>query len=69
MVNQTLKVEGMSCEHCVHAVVGALSALPAVVDIKVDLDGGMVRFRHDPKQADLEKIKQTINDQGYEVVG
>lgn len=68
MENQMLRVEGMSCNHCVHAVVSALSALPAVVDIKVDLDSGTVRFRHDPKQADLLKIKQTINDQGYEVV-
>ncbi len=36
----TLSVDGMTCEHCVHAVTTELSALPGVTDVTVDLVPG-----------------------------
>jgi copper chaperone len=68
MENITLKVEGMSCEHCVKAVEGSVGALAGVESVKVDLKAGTVQVGFNPEQVSLEKIKETIDDQGYDVV-
>ncbi|MDR1589166.1 MAG: copper chaperone CopZ [Oscillospiraceae bacterium] len=68
MAKDIIKVEGMSCEHCVKAVTGAVSALPGVTDVTVDLDGGKVTVTYDPALSALDAIKAGIEDQGYDVV-
>lgn len=68
MEKTVLKVEGMSCEHCVKAVTNAVSALPGVSGVSVDLAGKTVTVEHDPAQSPPEKIRLEIEDQGYEVV-
>ena len=67
MKQKTLKVEGMSCEHCVKAVRGALEALPGLDGIQVDLKGGTASFGYDPATTTLETIKAAIVEEGYEV--
>jgi len=67
MENKTLKVNGMSCEHCVKAVNGALGAIRGVSDINVSLKEKTVSFKHDPSLAPLEAIKAAIVEEGYEV--
>ena len=67
MEKKILKVEGMSCEHCAKAVSDALSALPGLADVKVDLEGGTVSFSYDSSSAPLAIIKTAIIDAGYEV--
>lgn len=37
MSRQELKVQGMTCEHCVRAVTEELAALPGVSEVTVDL--------------------------------
>jgi len=66
MQNQTLKVEGMSCNHCVNSIEGALRNIG--VTGKVDLKGGTVQVQYDENNVNLEKIKQEIEEQGYDVV-
>jgi copper chaperone len=68
MSKTILTVEGMSCEHCVKAVTGAVSALPGIESVAVDLDAGLVTVVHDPDQSPLDKIKFEIEEQGYDVV-
>jgi copper chaperone len=65
----TLKVEGMSCEHCVKAVTNAVSALPGLAGVSVDLKGGTVSFSYESAQTPLETVKAAIVDAGYEVTG
>jgi len=67
MESKTLKVNGMSCEHCVKAVNGALGAINGVADIAVSLKEGTVSFKHDPSLAPLETIRAAIIEEGYEV--
>ena len=67
MEKKTLKVEGMSCEHCVKAVNNALSAIAGLADINVSLQDGTVSFSHDPALAPLESIKAAITEEGYQV--
>lgn len=65
MTNVTLKVEGMSCGHCVNSVEGAIKELGAKG--KVDLDNGIVSVEYDENQVTLEKVKEAIEEQGYSV--
>ena len=63
-----LNVEGMSCEHCVKAVTDAISALPGISSVFVDLDSNTAAIEHDPAISPVDKIKFAIEEEGYEVV-
>lgn len=69
METTVLRVEGMSCQHCVRAVTNAVGGLSGVADVKVDLAAKTATVRYDPAACPLEKIKKEIADQGYEVAG
>jgi copper chaperone len=68
MEQKTLKVEGMSCEHCVKAVTNALGGITGVTDIAVSLKDKAVSFNYDPAIATLEAIEAAITEEGYEVM-
>jgi len=68
MVKTVLNVEGMSCNHCVKAVTGAVGPLPGVTGVAVDLTAKTVTVEHNPSQTDIQKIKNAIEEQGYDVV-
>ncbi|MGG1636381.1 copper ion binding protein [Paenibacillus sp. FSL K6-3182] len=65
MKNVTLHVEGMSCNHCVNSIEGALNTIGA--QGKVDLASESVQVEFDESKLTLETIKETIEEQGYEV--
>jgi copper chaperone len=67
MEQVTLNVKGMSCGHCVKAVEGSVGDLQGVSKVKVDLAGNKVEVEYDSKEVSLGKIKDTIDDQGYDV--
>ena len=67
MEKAVLKVEGMSCEHCVRAVTEAVGGFTGVSDILVDLKGGTASFNYDPSKTPLENIKAAIIEEGYAV--
>jgi copper chaperone len=67
MEQVTLNVSGMSCGHCVKAVEGSVGELQGVNKVAVDLAKGQVAVEFDGKLVSLEKIKETIDDQGYDV--
>lgn len=67
MEKTVLNVDGMSCEHCVRAIKNAAGAVPGVSGVSVDLAAKTVTVEYDPAEADLEKIKAEIEDQGYDV--
>ena len=62
----TMKVKGMSCQHCVMSVTKALSQLDGVKNVQVDLAKGEVRFDN-TKSIGSDSIKKAITDAGYEV--
>lgn len=66
MKTETLKVEGMSCGHCVKSVEGAVKQLGA--SGKVDLEAHFVTVAYNESQVSLDAIKEAIEDQGYDVV-
>lgn len=68
MEKTVLKVDGMSCDHCVKAITKAVGALDGVNGVIVDLDAKSVTVTHDPAKAALDKIRFEIEEQGYEIV-
>ncbi|WP_456273414.1 copper chaperone CopZ [Bacillus sp. AK031] len=67
MKNITLNVTGMSCGHCVKAVEGSVGELQGVKSVKVHLDSGKVDVAYNSDEVSVETIKETIDDQGYDV--
>ena len=63
----TLQVQGMSCGHCVKAVENSVGALAGINEVKVNLAEGLVDVAFDEAQVSVDQIKETIDDQGYEV--
>lgn len=67
MQTRILDVKGMSCGHCKMSVEGALNKLDGVTDTEVDLDSGKVEVTYDEAKVSLENMKETVEDQGYDV--
>ncbi len=65
MAKTTLKVEGMTCQHCVSAVADALENLPGVTRADVDLDEGRAEVLHDDGSPDIEAMKSAVDEAGY----
>ncbi|MCL6570816.1 MAG: copper chaperone CopZ [Bacillus sp. (in: Bacteria)] len=68
MEKVTLNVQGMSCDHCVKAVEGSVGKLAGVSSVKVDLKANTVAVEFNYLEVSLDKIKEMIDDQGYDVV-
>ncbi|WRP04574.1 copper chaperone CopZ [Rossellomorea aquimaris] len=68
MQKESLTVEGMSCGHCVKAIEGSVAKLAGVKSVRVSLEGKKVEVEFDDSQVKLDDIKETIDDQGYDVV-
>lgn len=67
MEKMTLNVKGMSCGHCINSIEGSVGELSGVSTVKVNLDSGTVNVEFNPNAVTLDKIKETIDDQGYDV--
>jgi copper chaperone len=63
----TIKIKGMSCNHCVMAVTKALNEIHGIKDVKVDLSKGEATFEED-RPADMNVVREQIKKSGYEVV-
>jgi copper chaperone len=66
-MTSSIKVKGMSCQHCVMSVTKALGQLDGVKNVQVDLAKGEVRFEN-TKEVASNRIEKAISDAGYEVV-
>ena len=66
-VNSNLTVNGMSCSHCENSIKKSVGALNGVGSVKIDLKSKKVAVEYDPEKVSIETIRDTIEDQGYEV--
>ena len=64
---KSIKIKGMSCQHCVMAVTRALSAIDGVKDVHVDLNKGMATYQED-KPVHSDAVRAAIRKEGYDVV-
>lgn len=63
----TIKIGGMSCQHCVRAVTKALGSIEGIEDVQVDLEKGDASFS-EKKPQEISIIKEAIKRAGYEVL-
>jgi len=62
----TIKISGMSCNHCVMAVTKALSGIDGIRNVKVDLAKAEATFE-ETKPVDRALIAERIRKAGYDV--
>ena len=67
MANSELTVPKMSCDACRRTIEGALSNLPGVRTVSVDLESKRVAVEHDDNQASIDLLAEAVTEQGYEV--
>lgn len=56
----------MSCGHCVNSIEGSVGTLQGVKLVKFHLEAGNVGIEFNPSEVSFCKIKETIDDQGYD---
>jgi len=66
MKTMDLRIEGMSCGHCVMAVKKELSKLTGVTVESVEV--GKARVQIDDAAVSPERLKKAIEEAGYRVV-
>jgi len=66
MARTTLKVKGMTCNHCVSAVTTALEETPGVQSARVDLDAGQAVVDYDDALASPRELATVVAAAGYE---
>jgi len=64
---KSIKIKGMSCQHCVMAATKALAALDGVKDVKVELKTGVATYE-EVKAVDPNVVAAAVKKAGYEVV-
>jgi copper chaperone len=65
MERVSLRIEGMSCGHCVAGVRRALEAVDGVRAERVEVGSASVAY--DPKQTDTARIMRAVAEAGYAV--
>ena len=65
MAETTMKIEGMSCQHCVMAVRKALGGVPGVVQSDVRIGSATVQY--DDAKTKQKDIEAAIEKAGYKV--
>ena len=63
----TIKIKGMTCNHCVMAVTKVLNEIAGIKDVKVDLEKGEATF-NEGNPIDMDLVREKIKKAGYEVV-
>lgn len=63
-----IRIEGMSCMHCVGKVEKGLGEQKGVLSAKVDLEKKQATVRYDPQKVTLDEIRKKITEVGYQPV-
>lgn len=61
----TLKIHGMSCQHCVASTKETLEKIDGISDVDVNLETGEASFQGD---IDIQTVRDAITKIGFEVV-
>lgn len=65
MKTQELKIQGMTCGHCVMSVRKGLDAVPGLVVESVEIGKAVVKF--DETRVKSEQIRRAVEEAGYSV--
>jgi len=65
-MKKTVKINGMSCNHCVMAVTKALNEVQGLSEVQVDLASGEATFEA-KETVDMKEVAKQIEKAGYEL--
>lgn len=65
MKAETIKISGMSCDHCVKSIREAVQKLPVE---KYEVNLGSLYIEYNPEKIERNEIINAISDSGYDVV-
>ena len=68
MTKELLKVEGMTCQHCVQTITDALGKIDGINKVAVDLDKKEVQVDYNEQRTSLQQISDKIVEVGFELV-
>jgi copper ion binding protein len=57
-----LKIEGMSCQHCVNSVKRTLESLNGVENVDVSLEKNEANVEYDEQKTNPDMLVKSIND-------
>ena len=63
-----IKIDGMSCQHCVKTVTDVMMDIDGVSQVKVNLKKGEARLKFERDLLDLELLETAIVTAGFEFV-
>jgi copper chaperone len=63
----TLSVPAIHCDHCKSSIEGALGGLAGVTKAEVSVEAKTVTVAFDEATVGMDSIKETIEDQGFDV--
>lgn len=61
----TLKLRGMSCASCASNIEEVIRSLPGVSECNVNFGAEQATLKYNPKQTNLEKIQNAVEEAGY----
>ncbi len=67
MSETTLKIDGMTCQHCVMRVKKAIGLLPGVTESQVEI--GTAKITYDESRLGKKDLKKAVEEAGYKVTG
>ena len=67
MATAILSVPDISCEHCERTINGALSPIPGVRGVSVDIPGKQVRVEYDENAVTVDRMKTILAEEDYPV--
>jgi copper chaperone len=68
MIKTTLKIQGMTCNHCVMRVSKALKAVQGVQDAHVDMQKAEAVVTYDESKIGIDRLSTAVVEAGYKVV-
>jgi len=66
LVQETIKIEGMACDHCVIRVGRAIASVEGVVEVDVNLEKKEAVVDFEGGRTNPGKIREAIREAGYE---
>ena len=67
MKQELIKVEGMTCQHCVQTITKKLKNISGLNSIDISLDNKEVNVRFDEDETNLQEITKKIVEVGFEL--
>jgi len=64
---KNLKIEGMTCNHCVMSVTKELEKLPGAANVSVDLASATAHITTDDSVTDAQ-LAEAVDEAGYKLV-